>query len=289
VKSSTSYIGFFFAYFGAERLMEVRMRSAVKLVLLVGIFGFISYTPAVAAPIVCDLTTATSCTINGGIFSVLEIHPAGTGLIDSFVRVQEKGDESGYNTSYRAVQFDEKTDPNFTRDLRISEVGTTDINGVLYAAFYLDVNEPASGDKELITLDQLELFTTNLPMRTGYTGTPNTASGDLPGTTKVYDLDFGGDNYVQLSYNRIGRGSGSSDMVFYLPMSLFTGEYVNLYSQFGNIDGSANKFDSEAGFEEWFTRRSTVGIAAVPEPATLLLVALGLLGGVHSYRKIDRH
>jgi hypothetical protein len=92
-------------------------------------------------------------------------------------------------------------------------------------------------------------------------------------------MDAAGDNYVQLSYNRIGHGSGSSNMVFYLPMSLFTGQCVNLFSQFRNIDGSPAKYDSQAGFEEWFTKQEQArGITAVPEPPTLLLVGAGLIG-----------
>ena len=152
------------------------MRRFCKAFLLVSGLAVVPVTTASAAPI-CDLTVLASCTINGGIFAVGEVHPAGTGVIDSFVRIQDNGAEQGYNTSYRDVQFDEKTDPNFTRDLLLSEVGTTYIDGIAYATFYLDINEPASGRKELITLDQLELFTTDLALRTGYTGVANTASG----------------------------------------------------------------------------------------------------------------
>ena len=42
------------------------------------------------------------------------------------------GWEQGYNTSYRPLQptIQDKTDPNFTRDLPFANVGTETINGV---------------------------------------------------------------------------------------------------------------------------------------------------------------
>ena len=103
-----------------------------------------------AATTVCSLTTAgSSCTFGQGLFFADDQHPAGTGYIDSFLRIQQNGTEQGYNTSARPVQFDQKTDLTYTHDLAISDVGTEKIGGVDYLAFFLDVNESASLEKEL--------------------------------------------------------------------------------------------------------------------------------------------
>jgi hypothetical protein len=251
--------------------------QSVSKVLLLSVASLFAFTPAWADPIVCDLTAGGTCTINGGIFETVELQPTGTGVIDSFVRIQERDTEQGYNTSFRPVEFDEKTDPNFTRDLLLSEVGTTLINDTPYATFYLDINESSGQDKDLLTLDQLEVFVSTTGMQTGYAGTANTGDGSLGTTTKIYDLDNGGDNYIQLSYDLFGGGSGQSDMAFYLPMSLFpAGSYVTLFSQFGELD--PNKYESDAGFEEWFVKAPTANINVIPEPGTLTLLGMGLLG-----------
>ena len=257
-----------------------------------------------SANTICDLTTtgtAGPCAIGTGVFYRDDQQPTGTGYIDSFLRVQQNGWEQGYNTSYRPLQpiIQDKTDPNFTRDLPFANVGTETINGVKYATFFLDVNEQATnnGNKNLITLDQLEIFTSNValtsPVYSQSPNGPNSNSGSLSGSngtaTKIYDMDSGADNWVQIDYNISGGGSGKSDMVFYLPYSQFSGaKYVYLYSEFGDLTGNVNnKYESGAGFEEWWTVSPTYvqPLNAVPEPSSIALLGIGLIALGRKWQK----
>lgn len=249
----------------------------------------------------CDLyTSSSSCLFNGAIYNVVGPHPTGTGVIQSFLRVQQKGTEQGFNTNARpmmcdGVVCDDKTDPNFTRNLLTSSVPVVTINGHTYREFFLDINEPASqgNTQNYLTLDQLEIYVSN----TGSLNTHSSASGgSLTGATKVYDMESGNtDNFVNLDYVLVGGGSGYGDMVVYVPDDgLFAGnQFVYLFSQFGctTCSGGGNgqnawtKYASQAGFEEWWVKGSNNTQTAVPEPASIVLFGTSLAAAFARRRK----
>ena len=273
--------------------------------------------PDVAAE-ACDLYQTTStCLYDGSagtaIFQVVNPQPTGTGVIDSFLRVQMKGYEEGFNTDARPalcdnVDCDIKTDPNYTRDLTVAEVPIVEIGGVEYREFFLDINEPTADPKQYITLDQIEIYLSNTAGLNSYSST----SG-LTGATKIWDLDTvmppsgpSGDNWINLNYGLLGGGSGTGDMVMYIPNALFGSQtYVYLYSQFGCISKGKDKtcgtygdgtkysapFASQAGFEEWWVYNyqngggGGGGASPVPEPGTLTLLATGMAFAASRYRR----
>ena len=232
--------------------------------------GLVAWLAAAAAPwslaqgLTGDLTTAgSSAWLNGAWFQQIPGGSTGTGNIDPFLRLQNTGNQQGFNTDAKSV-LDNK-DGAWTRSVLLSSVPTVNINGSSYYQVLLDINE--SGSQPLLALTGLAVYQTSNPNLTRL--------GDLPQSAMKWSLDTqGADRTVLLNY-ALNSGSGYGDMYAYLPTSTFNpndsaNPYFVLYSSFGQSDGGLNA--SESGFEEW----ALTTAVPVPEPGTISLMALGL-------------
>src|SRR5919204_5752487 len=138
---------------------------------------------------IIDLTTGPDASgeIDGTLFFATQQQPAGTGNIDPFLRVQEKGFEQGYNTD-GGFPFDDKHPHNFQHSLLISDLTPVFLNGQPFLQFMLDSNQSGKNFTEhVLDMTALQIFTTNDPNQTTESFKPGGILA-LNGTL-VYNLD----------------------------------------------------------------------------------------------------
>jgi hypothetical protein len=257
---------------------EMRLLAKCSGALLVGLLCALPSTAR--ASTIVDLTSGGSGESNGALYVWTDFSATGSGVIDAFLRVQNRGTEQGYNHSLgHNVPWDTKPGIH-THDIQYQDLVMATISGQDYFEFLLDINESNGHDNEFLQLMNVQIFTRDGAI------TSADESLDHLGTLR-FNNDAGSDTTVNLNYS-LNSGSGSGDMFMYVPVSLFAGtlpsDYVYFYSQFNN---------SDAGFEEWAMRESSVvggggGVEnppVVPEPGTMVLLGSGLIFAARKMRQ----
>jgi len=198
-----------------------------------------------------DTASITGCVGGEAIFQFFNPgDPTGSGVFDPFVRINtNKPVEKGYNTSYRKLEFDENNSPTFTKDYLLADVPTVLLDDELYREFQCDINQKNSANPGFyLSLDELELYVTDVPKLHGYDGI------DFAGqATLVWKMCP--DDLVKIN-SLPNAGSGRRDFRVLIPAEdLVGGDYVVLFSQFGEV------YPNNGGYEEWGVR---VGVTPPP-------------------------
>ena len=246
----------------------------------------VTAAPAMATDLSLHLAPGASGFIGSAFFTTTDSQSTGSGVIDSFVRIQDpNGPADGYNATARPVMPDVNSSPTFTHDIPLSAVPEVTLGGIVYYEFLLDINQ--NSNDPLLSLDELQIYTRSSAL-------PNDGADTLAELIAApsilrYDLDAGvagTGNRVLLNYN-FNSGSGSGDLFVYIPKWAGADEshFLYLYSLFG--EDNNGDFSENDGYEEWAIRTTTP--VNIPDGGvTMTLLGSALLGISMLRRKFGR-
>ena len=218
--------------------------------------------------------------------------PTGTGVFDPFLTIDNTPIEQGYNTSADnlALPLDDLRN-HWNHDVQLGQLATVTVGADSYYVFDLDANETGIGsDRKYLSIDNIRVYTSQTGGQTTSDlsqlgqlrfalNDPNTPATIMPNWVKI-DATIG-----------LTSGSGSDDMLAYIPTKAFAGASDKDYVVFYNLNGVHYQADdgtsSDAGFEEWSAL--TGPSSSVPDGGNTLALmgsALATLGFVAGRRKM---